>query len=363
MTQHDHNTPESAAEAAAYWIMKLESPDCSPNDRAAFEKWRLTAAHARAYARANQVLALVDRNLGSHALTDLGEQVFEETNKPGRTSVLKWSGMAAAALIMMAVGMLLLPVETPEPTLATYETSIGERSTITLSDESEVTLNTDTRLQVWFDDDSEVRRVALLSGQAMFDVNKDPRPFEVFAGGQRIQALGTAFDVWLDETQGLRVTLVEGQVAIDDMSGAFSASSSASLDLPTIGEIADDIDDPGTRTMLAPGQQLRVPPGETPTVVQADVKRATGWRDGWIHLPRGGELLPQAVAEINRYSTKQIVIDADPRLESLPISGSYKTRRSKFVSLMETMYPVEAQEIASDRILLRYRESISDLEP
>ena len=31
---------KKAAEAAAYWVLRLESPECKPTDRLAFEIWR-----------------------------------------------------------------------------------------------------------------------------------------------------------------------------------------------------------------------------------------------------------------------------------------------------------------------------------
>ena len=220
-----HTVPTgSAAEAAAYWVMRLDSPGCAPSDRAAFEKWRAThPSHAWAYAKARRALAAVDQHLGSAELTGLGERVFRETGKTPRP-LRRYAGIGCALACSLILGVMLYPPNAdapgigPEPRFAasTFETAVGERSTVGLPDDSSVTLNTDTVVEVRFVENSDVRRLVLVRGQAHFEVAKDPRPFEVLAGGRRIVAMGTAFDVRIDPQLGVRVTLLEGRVAVDE---------------------------------------------------------------------------------------------------------------------------------------------------
>ena len=67
-------------EVAAYWLLRLDAPDCGPSDRAAFETWRNSIPeHAQAFDDAQQALAMVDQNLGSLELLELSEQVLVET--------------------------------------------------------------------------------------------------------------------------------------------------------------------------------------------------------------------------------------------------------------------------------------------
>ncbi len=94
-----------------------------------------------------------------------------------------------------------------------YATRIGERSTIRLADGSVVTLDTASRVSL--DLTTANREVHLLGGQANFEVAKDKaRPFVVYAGDRRITAVGTAFDVRLDQRE-VCVTLVDGKVSVD----------------------------------------------------------------------------------------------------------------------------------------------------
>src|SRR4029077_19161785 len=91
-------------------------------------------------------------------------------------------------------------------------TDIGERSLLVLADGSKVTLNTASAVHA--DYTGPERRVTLVRGEAFFDVAKDhTRPFVVSAGSRNVIAVGTAFDVRLQDRR-VRVTLVEGKVRV-----------------------------------------------------------------------------------------------------------------------------------------------------
>ena len=360
-----NNVSTDAAEAAGYWVMRLDSPGCRPADRAAFEAWRVEKPeHAKAFAQAQRVLANVDRHLGSVELSALGEQVFEESGKQHR-SLIRYSTVGLAVACSLLVGVVLYqhtavgpPVE--QPVLAdanTIETVVGERSTVTLPDDSIVTLNTNSLIELRFNENSDVRQLELLRGQAHFEVNKDPRPFEVLAGDHRIVALGTAFDVRLDTELGVQVTLVEGEVTVDEV-----VEKVANIDTvnSTIPETSTTTGTP-TRTDLKAGEQLIVRHHEPPTVVKADLEQVVGWREG--RLVFRDDPLRDAVKEINRYSTKQLFISDDERLETLRVSGVFRTgSTAAFVTALETFYPLKGERIAYNRTELQWwdKDPITD---
>lgn len=348
--------PRGPIEAAAYWVMRRESPNCGPADRAAFEAWRLQSdANARAHARAQRALATVDRHLHRSELTGLAEQVLDDTTAqraswPQRTVV----GLAAACALIVGGGLLreIVPRDAaqrlsgadPVPAVSTFgvfETAVGERSTITLSDSSTVTLNTDSRVSVHFIESSTVRRLRLERGQAHFEVEKDQRPFEVFAGDRRIVALGTAFDVRLDAMRDtVQVTLVEGRIAVDKVVH--------DVGRVTAGPIAPASD---VTRQLEAGEQLISKPDEPPTVVAADIERVIGWREGWLLFR--DDALPDAVAEINRYSATKLIVGSDERLEEIRIGGAFQAgRTTTFIEAVESIAPVKAHRVAYDRIQL-----------
>lgn len=352
----DKVSQRSAQEAAAYWVMRLDAPSCGPADRAAFERWRASdASHAEAYARARGALAIIDQNLGSIELTDLGERVFEEVGQSHRR-FYRSAGIGLAVACTLILGIVLYPQKGVEPIVdqqlrlveTTFETAVGERSTVVLPDDSVVTLNTDTLVEVPFVQNSDARRLVLVRGQAHFVVEKDPRPFEVFAGGRRIVALATAFDIRIDDELGVLVTLVEGRVSVDE-GGDVQGAREVSL-IP--GPATDPSSGEATgRTVLEAGEQLIARPDEPPEVIMADLEQVVGWREG--QLVFRGDPLRDVVKEINRYSTRQLFIDNDERLDAIQIGGVFKAGGTEsFVAAVEELYPVEARPVSADRVAL-----------
>ena len=343
MTANASSPSQSVHETAAYWAMRLSSEDCGPADRAAFLAWRdENPDHAAAFERTERALRTVDRHMADPELEDLSRQVLAET-APRQAAPVRWlvAGIAASLCILAGLSALLLSgpgqvpqTETMTAALKTYETAVGERSTITLSDGSVVTLNTDSRIEVDFEE--AVRNIALVRGQALFEVANDAsRPFIVKAGNQRITALGTLFDVRFDREDEIRVVLVEGRVAVDE------------LDTTRLKVGEPD------RIEMTPGETLLVKASAGREVLKADVEVATSWRDGRLVFRR--EPLQQAVAEINRYSTSKIRLEQDPRLEALTVSGVFKVGKpDSFVLALETMHTVEASRTSDDEITLRW---------
>ncbi len=356
----DRFSNRSVDEAAAYWVMRLDAPGCAPSDRAAFEEWRRAdAEHAEAYERARRALALVDRHLGSIELTDMGEQVFVETKSGHKSRFRRNAGAALAASLLLGAVLLFQLVQDPAPEQPVqvadnrFETAIGERSTVTLPDDSAVSLNTNTLVEVRFTQNSDTRQLVLVRGQAHFDVRKDPRPFEVIAGDRRVVAIGTAFDIRIDDELGVMVTLVEGRVSVEEDASEVDSTSS-------------NLTDAGAhlqhRTVLEAGEQLIARPDRTEEVVLADIEQVVGWREGQLVFKN--DPLHHVIREINRYSTEQIVID-DERVGALEIRAAAFTAGSttKFVSAVEGMLPVKAQRVALDKIALVWEDEPGVNEP
>lgn len=333
-------------EAAASWFLRLNGEDCSDADRDAFRAWRADPKNAAAYAAVEAAWAW------SGSGTDgAGLQLLREEARALPRRRLPWPGVAAAgiaAVVLVAAGILLWSpgrhpdetrmaatpsAETPVPDAAVYDTAIGERSTVTFGDGSVVFLNTSTRLQA--DYSADARKVVLLEGQALFEVATDPeRPFVVIAGDRRVTALGTAFDVRLDEDR-FQVTLIEGRVRVERSDAA-------------AGEAR------GARTELEAGQQLIDAADSGVEVREAPVGRVTSWREGRLIFE--DEPLAAAVSEMNRYSTTRILLD-DPALGRLRVSGVFRTGQPDvFVEALVACFPIDvAPDPARDQIVLTRR--------
>jgi transmembrane sensor len=223
-----------------------------------------------------------------------------------------WWGLKERALTPDGVPVLARASSTAATARAPIReasTQIGERTLLVLADGSKVTLNTDSAVRA--DYTRSERRLTLVRGEAFFDVAKDPtRPFIVTAGSRQVIAVGTAFNVRLQDQQ-VRVTLVEGTVRI------VPTALSSAIAIPERGR-------PPVVTLEA-GSALVTGADGIDRVESLDTARATSWRSGKLAFE--GDRLADVVAEMNRYSREKLEI-ADPALEDRKVSGVFEPTES-----------------------------------
>jgi transmembrane sensor len=328
-------------EAAAWWDSRLRSPLCTEEDRAAFAAWREAPANAAAYQRLQGGLdALHDAFAASPELLALHDEALGLKPRP------RWDRMAAgiaAAVVLATGGWFAVTQPAPAPLGGTsglqvasgegsiYQTGVGERSTVTLTDGSKVTLNTRSRVEVNYT--PQRRGVTLISGQALFEVaHNTARPFVVTAGPRQVTAVGTAFDIRLDG-QKVQVTMVEGKVKVEPTR-------------PTLLQKAV-----APEQSLVAGQQLVATVDSIgATVDHADAAKTTSWREGRVVF--ADTPLPQAVAEMNRYLPTPILV-GDPALSHFTVNGMFLTGHPmNFVGAITAYYPIEARSNANGATVL-----------
>lgn len=327
-------------EAAAAWIVRIDEGPLSPEAQAEFDAWREeSTVNAAAFARAEAAWRLFDDPQGDPTLDALRVSALAAGKEPRRGM---WAGIAAGVAVLVAVFAFnpdFLPFQSKEdatqlaansesttgaapqdaPESGEFATARGERRTVQLADGTAITLNTDSAIRVAYADDR--RLVHLLGGQALFEVAKDPhRPFVVQAGDRQVTALGTIFEVRLDADR-VKVTLVEGKVVVDEVEDR--SGDSASVMVPAV---------------LAPGQALVVVDGVKPVLAKVDIDRELRWREGFVEF--NDVTLADAVAEMNRYSSEQLVLD-DPATGSLRVSGVFRTGSpERFAAILGELLPV-----------------------
>lgn len=298
---------------AAEWHVRLGERPVSAAMLHAFAVWRRIPANAEAYHRV-ETLWRTTGSLSSDPEIQALAQGTLRRSRPRLTQI--WSrrlipaAVVLAPVLVAAVALLLWL-----PGRDVYSTDIGGRRTVQLEDGSQVQLDTDTRLKVRFSDAR--RQVVLERGRALFSVAHDTaRPFSVAAGATEVTALGTVFDVRRD-LAGVRVTLVEGAVAVTDARS---------------GE--------ARRWRLSPGQQLATSrPDPEPEAV--DPVSATSWSKGRLVFRETP--LREAVAEVNRYLPDKIILAAGP-VGEVPVNGVFATGdREAFVSAASDLFGLTAQ--------------------
>jgi transmembrane sensor len=326
-------TQGDAFDLAARWHSQFEDGEPNAATRERFEAWLASDPKNRA------AYESVDRSWVGIAVAAVDDRILnmrrEALSAPQkkRLAFLRPASIAAMILVTVAAATGILirfnPL-TARSDAGVYATQVGERSTITLPDGSTIVLNTASRIHVAFD--AQARRVQLLAGQAWFEVAKNqPRPFIVEAGDRVVTAHGTAFDVRLEDHDRVQVTLIEGRVSVETVSRSGAG--------PKIPEHED----------LLPGDQLTVTAARLGVTRKTDVAKVVSWREGQIIFD--DDTLESAVAEVNRYSPKKIILD--PRLANLRMSGVFIAGHSdSFVQTVTGHFLIKVTPDAEGQLLL-----------
>jgi transmembrane sensor len=239
-----------------------------------------------------------------------------------------------AVLSAALVALLLARFVSTES--GTVTTASGEQRTVVLADGSRVTLNTDTRIAVRYDE--RTRRVRLDRGEALFDVRPEhDRPFVVVAGRRAVRALGTAFDVRREDTGKLSVTLIQGRISIVPAAGQPE---------PTVMD-AERL--PDATVLASPGERATFTPDNRPALDHPPLRQVIAWQSGQVvfnHTP-----LPEAVREMNRYSDRRIALEGSG-MESLHVGGLFQAgETAAFARAIAETFGLRMHE-ARDRIVL-----------
>lgn len=153
---------------------------------------------------------------------------------PERKRISHWQATAAVILLLIVTlfsmwsysGMLRQKEESSSP--ITYVTDANQQQSLTLSDGTQIRLNSNTKIwipQDYYQQSREIR----LKGEAYFEVvHNEDKPFVVHTSRATIKDLGTAFNVQaVPGEQNVQVAVTEGKVAI--RSGKQAGSKSVEL--------------------------------------------------------------------------------------------------------------------------------------
>lgn len=208
----------------------------------------------------------------------------------------------------------------------TYVTGVGEQRSITLADGSIVHLNARSEIRVNFL--PHQRKVALLRGQALFNVAKDAaRPFLVRAGSTRIQVVGTQFDV-NESSAGTFITVVAGRVAVfgPQVSRMRAALAGSTSPIPSHGEDSVDLLEglPAhvKPVFLSAKEQLTVTAHSAAEMQRVNVANITAWTERRFVFEEAP--LAEVLDEFNRYSARALVL-TDPQLADLRINAVFSS--------------------------------------
>lgn len=135
----------------------------------------------------------------------------------------------------------------------------GETFKVILSDGTEVLLNSDSRLSYPTVFKGK-ERVVSLEGEAYFNVTKDAEhPFIVNSGNVQVRVLGTEFNMCSYSPDDVRITLIEGKVAVSDTCSLQSVE-------------------------MKPGQSAHLVSDGTFAVEEVDTESFLYWKEGFFYF-------------------------------------------------------------------------------
>ena len=270
------------------------------------------------------------RSVSSHV--GLAPHTAEEprTSQQDRHVRLRVS-VSVATLVLVGLPMAL---PASAPLFPVYETLRGGFLRTTLSDGSQLELNTASQVQERFTRD---RRVVILArGEAFLKVNpRDWRPFSVLVGGLTLEAEDTSLSVRRILTGKALIWVGAGAVRVHRAVRPEPAADLLSADMSRVARY----------TVLLAGDTLSVQ-------IISPVESTCGlaWRQREICF--ANSTLVDAVAELNRYSERQLVI-GDPTLGRLRIGGAFsEADTSAFTQLLSRLFGIVAAETTPNRLVL-----------
>ncbi|MDC0000573.1 FecR domain-containing protein [Porticoccaceae bacterium] len=241
-----------------------------------------------------------------------------------------------------------------------YQTAIGEQRTLILKDQSRIQMDTNSKVRIAYSEG--IREIYLEQGKAHFDVAKNPdRPFDVYAAGGLVRAVGTAFSVFINNA-AVRVTVDEGRVnlarvetsqenlmaptstvpSVAPSATARSHSQSKSTDIPSKVFLSVD---KGQSALFDQHQQALT------QLADNELSQELAWRRGLLIFI--GEPLDQVVNEVSRYTATKIEI-SDPELGKLLIGGRFRTGELEaLLDVLEAGFGVQVSYVDRNHIQLR----------
>ncbi|MDX9666964.1 FecR family protein [Pseudomonas sp. P5_152] len=297
----NHDTrvlPTPAQEQAALAWLSLLHDQPSSGDQATFSHWlQADPAHAEAYAQAQVIWELSEvpaRTLADEDALAL-QGYLNAMNRSRRSSVRRWSGglaLAASLLLMVSMGAGWQPSRWFDDLGADYVSAPGQVRSVTLADQSVITLDADSAIAVDFSRGE--RHVEVRRGAAFFSVSHTGEPFVVDANQGEARVLGTQFEVRL-QPMGAQVSVLSGRVGVTPGKGA-------------------------EQQVLGADQQVAYSAGHARVLQAIDAQAQLAWRQGWLNYYKAP--LADVVQDLQRYYPGRIVLLND-ELGTRRISGSF----------------------------------------
>lgn len=312
-------------EAASEWLQRLQD---APQDETVLADWLQWCDDPRnhdAFDRVSAVWRALDTPTAAAALRRPTRSVPAH---PRRRRQLRVAALAAGLAACGIVSLALLRDPQAGQRLA-FSTGRGENKSELLSDGSRIELGALSRVEVRYTPGH--RDIVLERGEAYFKVAKDhARPFVVTAGAMQVTAVGTQFNVRRIDGDTV-VTVNEGRVKVEPLVAAGSR-------------------DRADRKVDAGEQAHYVAAMERIAVAPVNPEMASSWRAGVLKFV--DQPLDDVIADVNRYSHRQIVLD-DATASKFVYTGTvYDAQIDEWIGGLSHVFPLRIVRQDADIVVL-----------
>jgi len=323
MNEHATTSSTTIEETASDWLQRQRFFDWDAAAQAELDAWLAQSlAHKLAYWRLEAAWDRTERLKVLRAAEKLAPKVVPR-------HVNRWIFAVGAAAALAAVVTIVRTQALPRSVVTqTYATTAGGHKTITLTDGSQIELNTNTVLRIATDNP---RNVWLDKGEAYFQIrHNDANPFVVIAAGHRVTDLGTAF-LLRSTNSRVSLSLIEGRARIDSINPDMQPHSA----------------------VLSPGQVAVATANSlsTSTKPAVELDNELGWRRGIVIFHH--TTLDAAVAEFNRYGNEKLAV-SDETVGALMLNGTFPTHDTQaFIRVAQQVLHLKVQKDGSRLVLSR----------
>jgi len=242
--------------------------------------------------------------------------------------------------------------------MTTYRTDIGEQSTITLPDNSRITLNTNSEVSVEYTNTE--RNLVLKHGEVHIDVahNKN-RKFLVHAGDKTIEAIGTAFNVQHFNNIAIELLVTEGTVVVSEL---LETAKTNNKIIDMFSQLI--VDDEESTLAVTAGEKINLNLNEkleaskiTIEQVKKEIETKLSWMEGNIVFK--GESLQEAIDEISRYSPWKLELSGE-KIKDVKIIGRFQTGDiDLLLSTLNKNFNIQSTHADNSRIILSFQKDAS----
>ena len=352
---HSMPSNQDRHDQASDWIVKMDR-GLSSDEKIALQEWMEDSPEN--HSTLMQMTQLWDKMDAMTRLSDLFpkptrhasqtqtqrsnliENLIENWTKSWTKYWLKPLPAIAASIALATVLGLWAILGNVDNNNNSYQTAIGEQSTVMLPDGTKMTLNTNTSVTVAYSD--QQRLLHLTQGELHVSVAKDKdRPLSVMAGGKVIQAIGTEFNIEITSQQKIELVVTEGKVKVGIQQKP--EKQIASIEPLTL---------PSDALTVSAGEEIMLGEAkEQITEVSAeDIAVKLSWQKG--NLIFRGESLEEAVREVGRYTSVEFVF-IDENLKKMRVAGLFKAGDVEgLLATLRENFDIVSQRDGNGKVLL-----------